>query len=86
MASKKAVPLELDTHAKLVDICKKKNITIKDFTAQMVDYFYRTGIDPSDEANTSLKEAIKELHKENNRFLWIKQLMAYSFFHIFYFL
>ena len=74
MASKKAVPLELDTHAKLVDICKKKNITIKDFTAQMVDYFYRTGIDPSDEANTNLKEAIKELRKENNRVIgFIKQ-------------
>ena len=74
MASKKAVPLELDTHAKLVEICKKKNTTIKDFTAQMVDYFYRTGIDPSAEANTNLKEAIKELRKENNRVIgFIKQ-------------
>ena len=74
MASKKAVPLELDTHAKLVDICKKKNVNIKDFTAHMVDYFYRTGIDPGDEANTNLKEAIKELRKENNRVIgFIKQ-------------
>ena len=72
--SPKAVVMSLDTHDKLTKLCKAHGSNMKDFTAQMVTYFEKTGIDPSDVEGTDLKEAIKGLRKENNRVIgFIKQ-------------
>jgi|GEM_PF-4428412 len=74
MKKHKAVLLEEDTHAKLTKLCEMHGKNLKQFTAQMIDYFERTAIDPTDENNTNLKEAIKEIRKDSNRVIgFIKQ-------------
>ncbi len=74
MKKHKAVLLEEDTHAKLTRLCEMHGRNLKQFTAQMIDYFERTAIDPTDENDTNVKGAIKELRKENNRVIgFIKQ-------------
>ena len=74
MKKHKAVLLEEDTHAKLTRLCEMHGRNLKQFTAQMIDYFERTTIDPTDENDTNVKGAIKELRKENNRVIgFIKQ-------------
>lgn len=70
----KAVVLAPETHAKLTQLCQTHGSNMKEFTAQMVTYFEKTGIDPTEVAGTDLKEAIKQLRKENNRVIgFIKQ-------------
>lgn len=72
--SKKVVVLSKESHMKLGKLCKERGSNMKDFTAQMITYFEKTGIDPSDSNGTDLKEAIKGLQKENNRVIgFIKQ-------------
>ncbi|UZR99632.1 BfmA/BtgA family mobilization protein [Chondrinema litorale] len=74
MSKLKAVPLEETTHSSLVKLCKDHNRKLKEFTAQMISYFEKTGIDPVDSEATDLKETIKLLRKENNRVIgFIKQ-------------
>ena len=74
MKKYKSVLMDADDHAKLEKLCSIHGRNMKEFTSQMIDYFERTGMNPSDEKNTNLKEAIKELRKENNRLIgFIKQ-------------
>lgn len=70
----KSVPLDLAVHEQLAKLAENNGCKIKEFATLMVDYFTRTGIDPKDPESTNLKEAIKNLQKENNRVIgFIKQ-------------
>ncbi|UZS00211.1 BfmA/BtgA family mobilization protein [Chondrinema litorale] len=74
MKKYKTVLMDETDHIKLEKLCSMHGRNMKEFTSQMIDFFDRTGMDPTDERNTNLKEAIKELRKENNRIIsFIKQ-------------
>ena len=74
MKKYKTVLMDETDHAKLEKLCSMHGRNMKEFTSQMINFFDRTGMDPTDERNTNLKEAIKELRKENNRIIsFIKQ-------------
>ena len=60
----KPVQLDVETHKDLTNLAKRHQRSIKQFTADMIQFFENTGIDPADAKSSSISEAIQNLNKE----------------------
>lgn len=61
--SPRAVPMDDDIHKRLKKLADDNHKTMKEFQAAMVNFFWRTGIDPFDVRNENVGAAIRGLDK-----------------------